>query len=113
MLLAFHMSRSSIKGGSPWAQGELSAKLTEGIQMSHGLEHLKNAMYNPLRPSGPAPLYSKGSLWRARASASRKAEVHAQLLRLLRQQLCELLIGRGDGGGDIHVVDKAFIGPFA
>ena len=48
MLLAFHMSRSSIKGGSPWAQGELSAKLTEGIQMLHGLEHLKNAMYNPL-----------------------------------------------------------------
>lgn len=43
MLLAFHMSRSSIKGGSPWAQGELSAKLTEGIQMSHGLEHLKNS----------------------------------------------------------------------
>ena len=81
--------------------------------MLHGLEHLKNAMYNPLRPSRPAPLYSKGSLWRARASASRKVEVHAQLLRLLRQQLCELLIGRGDGGGDIHVVDKAFIGPFA
>lgn len=52
MLLAFHMSRSSIKGGSPWAQGELSAKLTEGNQMLHGLEHLKNAMYNPLRPSG-------------------------------------------------------------
>ena len=51
MLLAFHMSRSSIKGGSAWAQGELSAKLTEGIQMLHGLEHLKNAMYNPLRAS--------------------------------------------------------------
>lgn len=32
MLLAFHMSRSSIKGGSPWAQGELSAKLTVGRQ---------------------------------------------------------------------------------
>ena len=61
MLLAFHMSRSSIKGGSPWAQGELSAKLTEGNQMLHGLEHLKNAMYNP-QAFKPAPLYSKGSL---------------------------------------------------
>lgn len=60
MLLAFHMSRSSIKGGSAWAQGELSAKLTEGIQMLHGLEHLKNAMYNPLRPSGASSHLFKG-----------------------------------------------------
>ena len=81
--------------------------------MLHGLEHLKNAMYNPLRPSGPAPLYSRGAFGAPEPAHHGKLRVHAQLLRLLRQQLCELLIGRGDGGGDIHVVDKAFIGPFA